>query len=1164
MKTHNLLLTALLSGSLLAGCLDLSSEDKDELKAFLDGYDESQNEEVSTSAALEKNYIEETEVTSDDTTGTAKLGGEIDAAALSDRTFAKFASSRSLTRAQAVSRALDAIDPEDFTVSFINGKGQKITLTIDTSKILINQPATGNPQFIIEGMGDGVNYIVEVSLSVDGGAPINLKSVAFVPKGATKSEKSVINPVSTVIAEAVQEKVKNSFFETGGDSFSQDYISDLNETLGAIIEEIVGSSGGALTAANFEDAIGSEGGIESLVSKLLSDEDVSGGLNKLEDAAVADTFSVPETTSDATEAPDIVRELFAENGDEEGGGAPDFFINFFGDQFAQGTTKTVNEIFEAIFAGVEFDTTADTTAFNKANALDAFTGQLVEIYDAIDDIATLEALATRTDAEKAQLRALREAVSDVPNVILGIFPPERKSDWQALTGSSLFTVPQAITLIFFTLDDYLADLKQFERNDDGQVEEKDGVDFNPEALLVLYGFNPEDAEQLAQYASLDVKWMQLHPGQIWLQSANGGNGGQVDVLSLFTCVDAFPEENYTINSVTLTYPKATSGTGTVTLKSEAELRGGDTAAGGEAGGEGGGDNSCYTLNPWAESDKLRDDFTKEQNGQEFTNWDGIWKFLKDNNKIITDFKSGSYEVTVNYDDVSGGTGLTKSATFNKRVITGLQNLFPKFTSPAGLPRHPEGAASPEDYEAYNTAINNFVMTTFATSDAAVFTWNAPAQLATQPLPEGVVAVYNLDIGRDVCTDTDAGFKDCRWTQVFSSWETGGQIFKTRFELPTEAKGRLAALELTDTPYQANLSISFVDETTGEHLGQGGWTQAPFRVGAVLDLNDTFNLTGMVTNVPDGSTPLSDYKVAVVKESCSEDKTATAQTHTWRDDEGNEHTETYFPWVCASATLAFAPVEDNGDGTYGYTISPTLRNMMGNNQGSYVDIRMFIDADDDDILDPYVPGNGDTSDVQGEQVFWSQSSVYFNNWGGVLRIQGNGNCDSASGTECNFYEEIVIPGATYDGPSFDGAQGSGGGDASTGNPPAITIQSSNDTANLSGNSFTWQHDMASVDHFEVVVVEWDTVNNMEVAALVASLASTASSTTITDMLNGTNGATNISADAVAAANADEGLNLTVITAIDNSKTYIWFVEAYDVSGNSLGASDDMNLSPPTQI
>lgn len=1152
MKTHNLLLTALLSGSLLAGCLDLSSEDKDELKAFLDGYDESQNEEVSTSAALEKNYIEETEVTSDDTTGTAKLGGEIDAAALSDRTFAKFASSRSLTRAQAVSRALDAIDPEDFTVSFINGKGQKITLTIDTSKILINQPATGNPQFIIEGMGDGVNYIVEVSLSVDGGAPINLKSVAFVPKGATKSEKSVINPVSTVIAEAVQEKVKNSFFETGGDSFSQDYISDLNETLGAIIEEIVGSSGGALTAANFEDAIGSEGGIESLVSKLLSDKDVSGGLNKLEDAAVADTFSVPETTSDATEARDIVRELFAENGDEEGGGTPDFFINFFGDQFAQGTTKTVDKIFEAIFAGVEFDTTADTTAFNKASALDAFTGQLVEIYDAIDDIATLEALATRTDAEKAQLRALREAVSDVPNVILGIFPPERKSDWQALTESSLFTVPQAITLIFFTLDDYLADLKQFERNDDGQVEEKDGVDFNPEALLVLYGFNPEDAEQLAQYASLDVKWMQLHPGQIWLQSANGGNGGQVDVLSLFTCVDAFPEENYTINSVTLTYPKATSGTGTVTLKSEAELRGGDTAAGGEAGGEGGGDNSCYTLNPWAESDKLRDDFTKQQNGQEFTNWDGIWEFLKDNNKIITDFKSGSYVVTVNYDDVSDGPGLTKTISFDKRVITGLQNLFPKFTSPVGLPPEPKGAASPEDYTAYNEAVSNFTMTTFATSDAAVFTWNAPAQLATQPLPEGVVAVYNLEISRDVCTENNEGYNDCRWTQVFSSWETGSQIFGTRFELPTEAKGRLTALALTDTPYQANLSISFVDETTSEHLGQGGWTQAPFRVGEVLDLDDNFNLTGMVTNVPDGSTPLSDYKVAVVKESCSEDKTATPQSYTWVDEANVEHTETYFPWVCASATLAVAPVEDNGDGTYGYTISPTIRNMMGNNQGSYVDIRMFIDANRDNKLDPYVPGNGETSDVQGEQVFWSQSSIYFHSWGGVLRIQGDSN------------EEVVLPGATYDGPSFDGAQGSGGGDTSGDNPPAITIQSTNDTANLSGNSFTWQHDLAAVDHFEVVVVEWDTVNNMEVAALVASLASTASSTTITDMLNGTNGATNISADAVAAANADEGLNLTVITAIDNSKTYIWFVEAYDVSGNSLGASDYMNLSPPTQI
>ena len=72
------------------------------------------------------------------------------------------------------------------------------------------------------------------------------------------------------------------------------------------------------------------------------------------------------------------------------------------------------------------------------------------------------------------------------------------------------------------------------------------------------------------------------------------------------------------------------------------------------------------------------------------------------------------------------------------------------------------------------------------------------------------------------------------------------------------------------------------------------------------------------------------------------------------------------------------------------------------------------------------------------MFWSQSSVYFNNWGGVLRIQGNGNCDSAAETECNFYEEIVIPGATYDGPSFDGSQGCCGDASGNGSAPTSLL------------------------------------------------------------------------------------------------------------------------------
>ena len=347
MKTYQLLVTALLSCSLLSGCSDLLSDsDKEELASFLDGYAEEESQEVSTSEALEKNYIEETEVTADDAVGSARIGGEIAADSLG-RNLAQIASRSIGSRAQLASRAIDTLSAGDFSISFINGKGQKVELDISTLEVLINQPSTGNPQFIIEGVGDGINYIVDITVTVDG-TVLNLKTVAFVPEGASKSEKAIVDPISTVIAQAVQEKVTNGFFETGGDSFSQTYISDLTETMVAVIAEVIANNPD-LSVSDFEAAISSDEGIDNLVGKLLSDPDVSGGLNKLEDAAVADTFAVPDSfdpnsADDKEQARNIVYDLF--NQDEKGGegGAPQFFIDFFGDQYAQGAMKTVNQV----------------------------------------------------------------------------------------------------------------------------------------------------------------------------------------------------------------------------------------------------------------------------------------------------------------------------------------------------------------------------------------------------------------------------------------------------------------------------------------------------------------------------------------------------------------------------------------------------------------------------------------------------------------------------------------------------------------------------------------------------------------------------------------------------------------------------------------------------
>ncbi|MEY8263951.1 MAG: hypothetical protein RPR98_07090 [Bermanella sp.] len=1189
MKTTKLILTAFLSGTmLLGGCLHESSdEEKAELAAFLAGYAEEEAEDVSTSEALEKDYIGSSEVVADDAAGNAKIGGEIDVESL-NKSLAKMNARSMSSRAQLAARAVDTISTSDFTISFINGKGQLVELVVSASDILIHQPSTGNPQFIIEGVGSGINYIVEVKLTVDN-EQVDLKALAFVPPGATKSEKAVIDPVSTVITEAIQNKVVNSFFETGGDALAQEYIADLTETLVVAIEEVIAS--GDFTVTQFEEAIASDAGVDDLVTKVLSDETVAGDLNKIEDAAVADTFAVPDTFVDGDEgqqeARNIVEELL--NKDEgEGGGAPQFFIDFFGDQYQLGTTKTVDEIVTAIFNGIEFDIEntdpAVLASLSKAGALTAFTTELFDIYAAIDTVATLENKDTLNAAEAMELQALRGDLGEL-NLLLGIFPPAQKSQWQALTQDSELSVPQAISLIFYVLDTYLEDLKGFERNADGQLEESDGVDFDPIKLLEIYGFDADDVAQQAIYANLEVNWLDLHPSQVWLSSANSGNGGQVDILQMFTCVDAYPTELFEVKSVSLTFPKKDgSASDPLPLKTESEIRGDDN------GGENGdGHDTCYTLNPWAESDILAQSGNPEYGDEnQGLNYDAIWQDLVDSGVVVTDFGSGTYTLTVVYSK-DGATDSTSSFTFDKRIITGLSNLFPRFTSPLGLPHPPEGSADPAEWEAFNAAQSAFTMTNWATADLAVFEWSEPALLATTPLPEGVVAVYNMDIGRDICGDdpeTDEVEDYCRWQHVFSSWETGSQIFETSFILPADARAQLTPLGLTDTPYQANLSIDFIDENSGEFLGSGGYASAPFRIGDVLDLDQPFTITGSVSNAPnndlfDNATNapflIGQYKVAAVRESCNEDTNAVPFVETYFDDEQGEFvTVSYFPWVCSSETLAISALTATDNG-HSYSLMPNVSDMMGNSNNSWIDIRLFIDTQVEGtegfgIIDQPTEDN----DYFGEPQFWSQGgNVNFNTWGGVLRISTHGECNENG---CDFSEEIVIPDTTYEGPDFDvSGQGPGGNGGDDGNDDGfnnINAFFTNDDNTFLGTTLEWDLDPSinegDITGFRILLFEvTPTPDGPRPAAVLAIDApgNTLSSITIDQMLNGGTNLNDITALAVESINADiaeEGgtaiVALTSATLLDN-KAYEWFVEAYGAGEDEdIGKSNDVFIAP----
>ncbi len=1187
MKTTNLILTALLSGTLLlGGCLhdEATDEEKAELAALLAGYVPETSEETSKQDQLDGEYITTTDVTDDAATGgTASIGGEITPDSVSRKLLAKMAYGRSVSKARLLSRALDAPGNADFTVSYITGSGTVKTLNNNDLNIQVRL-FEGNIQFVISGLGDAINYIIEVAVSVDGVDQQPLKSVAFIPKDATQAPKVEMDSVSTVVAEAVTQKVKNGFFETGGKTFSQDYIKDLSDTMTAVIAEVILENPTDFNVEQFNQAL-DEGGVDALVSKLFSEPTVSESVNDLENTAVAVSKAPPTTLQDneagRAEGREVIDELFAQFDGEQGDGdedsTPSIIINFFGDKFAEGETnhKSIETIINVIFAGVDFSENRDLATelgLSKEGALEGFKTKLATIFTDIENIISVEDQATLTEGDVMALAAARERNAEVPDIILALFPAKDRTIWAALTDESIFTVPQAISLVFYVLDDYLGDLKGFERNDDGQIEETDGVNFNPDFLLGEYGFDPTSAAQQDLYASLDVNWLEVQPGRTWINSLNNGEGGEIDILSLFTCVDSYPEGVFDVASVSVTYPTA-SGTETIQLKNESDFYGN----GGEEGG-----SSCFTVNPWAESDLLSQD-SEFRDEQDNIRWDDVWNRLLSTGKLVTDFESGQYLVTVVYSkDNVAQENLVED--FSKTIITGLQNLTPRFTSPNGLPRFPDPGASPAEWEAFDTAQSAFSMTTFPDTNSVFFTWSEPegladilAELSTETL--SVIAVYNLDVGRDLCGDDPdtAEVEDyCRWEHIFSSWELGGQIQGTSFELPDEIKDKLEVLELTDTPYQAGLNISFIDEHTGHYLGEGGWTGAPFRIGAELNFDDTFTLTGSVNNVPDNlsAADLAMYKVAMILESCQEDEFGQAEQFTYEDENGVTVTETFFPWVCTSETLAISGLTaDATTGNYGYSLAPTLREAMSNTNNAWLDIRLFIDADADGIVD-----QGDANS-QPEAQFWSQDGVHFNAWGGVLRLNKN-NCDE-NFTNCNFSEEIVLPNQSYVGPSFDVNQGDCCGGPGDGDDDFQFEGLNNELtpgATFTDSVLSWSVDStildpANISAYLVILVELDAStlgagDPTLISVLAAEVETSVSSVTMADMLSGGTGVTNVTSDVVthAANDTDDPQTLAPITelsSIVNSKAYYWFVEALDANGDRLAESEGFPLGTANQ-
>ncbi|MGA1868217.1 MAG: hypothetical protein ACMUJM_06685 [bacterium] len=376
--------------------------------------------------------------------------------------------------------------------------------------------------------------------------------------------------------------------------------------------------------------------------------------------------------------------------------------------------------------------------------------------------------------------------------------------------------------------------------------------------------------------------------------------------------------------------------------------------------------------------------------QEGTQDTNMW-VEPDPNRIISDFGSGTYTVTVTID------GEPTTRAFTRKVITGMSNMYPKLVSPKPWPEWPGDHASEEEMQAFNEAMDSYQMTNYTANaylnadqtadgyDAATVTisWKAPL-IDSNSLPEGVLMGYELDVGAGGC-DID-GY--CYWDQIYSTWEEDRILFGTSLKLPTPVPKQ----DLTAQPYSVNIHIVFIDSATGCHIGQGGNAHAEFRVADPIDPTATFTITAPVTlsmddwySGPDvtlSAETVTKLKVAVMRETYNSD--ALLDMYQWTRE-----------------VLVIADVTSGVDGALSYTITPTIGDFLSTSDGGWTNLVVFHDLNGNDDIDDQInsePGHEPWWDQDWE----SQTRVHIDGWGGMVRVHTETCIDGF----CQYDEQII--------------------------------------------------------------------------------------------------------------------------------------------------------------
>ncbi|MBI5141017.1 MAG: hypothetical protein HZA20_02340 [Nitrospirae bacterium] len=877
--------------------------------------------------------------------------------------------------------------------------------------------AAGNPTYECDGVKDGINYIVRYVKLAGEGKALELKANVDVPDGATTLEQEM-SPETSVVVGAIVSAILDA---TSGSGIDQDVVSKIVDAVKNAILTLVDSGAIQIPSMvvdvtnNDIDAVLGEDikndDMDNVAGQIIADDDVDSNLGTVKGEVQSVKFDMSGASTDA-EKLTLIQRVFREMMDgEEEGGVPQFMVQFFADKFIANITIKSGELIDSIIAGFEYKNIFQSDMpgdVSKSGGVAGFNTDLAKMYDLYDkrDAGTL------TAEEKKKL-------AEIPPVLLGLFPRAEKSTWTAITLQTPLNVPQAIAFTIYFMDVYIK--SAFEREGiestveaqqgDGNsvtYEKKDPIEFNPMkpgSLMQKLGFY-EDV-LAGKYSGVDIFELWLHPGRTWVETT-AGSGKDVDMMSAGVCwmdITSLVQQfvggqggsvDVTGYSVSLTYPKKGGGTGTVDLMSEAELDGRQPDLW----------NNCWIIDPWREAWASQQQQPGGTDGGGANGGTGTSvpkvsmktsarnvNVQPDASRIISDFTSGDYVVVVS----KNGTEQSRK-TFNKKVITGMTDAIAKLTSPKGAPIWPGWDATQAETDAFNQAWQTYEETNYSanvmcstglppatgeTADCAKVTisWEPPVI----DLPDGVKMVYRLDVGKSGCD-----VNGCIWEPIWNSWEQNKRIFTTSFTIPTAIPELPAGSTLK---YNVNLGIEFIDQSTGEMLGNGGNSWAEFRVAKPIDKAATFTITGNVSivNGNDNSTMnLSDVTgltAALVTESCDPDKIFNP---------------------CSRTIIKSAPVVAGVSGNT-YTLVPTIGDFLGSkNNWKYIVVWEDRDLD----------GTIDESPTEWESTWWPDwqaGNVWFETWGGILRVRHD-QCET-NGT-CTSDETVVLGGESVTGPSFN--------------------------------------------------------------------------------------------------------------------------------------------------